>query len=355
MDPGEQIRTGAGYPALSRFAPGDSGRPLVVFVTGGGVLARIAYGHRDGRTEDFLAHWLRRAGYPFLAVSYPIDHPVFDAPYPAFSVLDWGEQTAEIVEQFVVEARLPRQALVLAWSMAGRIAEPLNAAMARRGLAIELFVAMSASTALPGLLPALDQLQPSAKGLARVEGAFVDWLVGCLHDQNALAGRTLIADEAFRKEFTGDLPVNLAATALRYRNGAFVADPLADADDVGATRYGDFPPLALITHASPRDPRHALGDRSAWGFYIAQTLCARRLWPRAAELAALPPEQWRRIVELANGAPDELSVALPGSHLFFVGEAGARETVAALDALRAKAASLDAALNQALAQAAPAR
>lgn len=354
MDPGEQIRAGAGYPALSRFTPGEPGRPLVVFVTGGGVLARVAYGHGGERQEDFLAHWLRQAGYPFLAVSYPIDHPVFDAPYPAFSVRDWGQQTAEIVERLVIEAGLPRVALALAWSMAGRIAAPLNAALARRGVAIELFVAMSASTALPGLLPALDHLQPSAKGLAQVEGAFVDWLIDCLHDQNALAGHTLIADETFRKEFTGDLPVNLAATALRYRNGAFVSDPLADADDVGATRYGDFPPLALITHASSRDPRHALGDRSAWGFYIAQTLCARRLWPRAVELAALPREQWRRIVELVNGAPDELSVALPGSHLFFVGEAGARATVAALDTLRAKTASLDAALDQAVAQAAPA-
>ena len=274
MDPGEEIRIGAGYPALVKFAQGAPGQPLVTFVTGGGVLARVAYGHRDGRPEDFLAHWLRRDGYPFLAISYPIDHPVFDAPFPAFSVRDWGEQTADVIEQIVIEAGLPRVALVLAWSMAGRIAEPLNAALTRRGVAIELLAAMSASTALPGLLPALDQLKSSAKGLAQVEGSFVDWLIGCLHDQNALAGRTLIDDEAFRKEFTGDLPVNLAATALRYRNGAFVADPLADADDIGATRYGDFPPLALITHASPRDPRHALGDRAP-GASTSPRRCAR--------------------------------------------------------------------------------
>jgi hypothetical protein len=355
MDSGEQIRVGAGYPALTNFAPGEPGRPLVVFVTGGGVLARIAYGFPGGRPEDFLAYWLSRAGYPFLAISYPIDNPVFDSPYPAFSVRDWGEQTAEIIEQVVAAAGLPRTALVLAWSMAGRIAEPLNAALKQRGIAIELFVAMSASTALPGLLPGLDQLKPSSKGLARVDGDFVDWLLACLHDQNARAGRTLIDDETFRKRFTGDLPVNLAATALRYRDGAFDADPPADADDVGAVRYSSFPPLALITHASPLDFRHALTDRATWGFYITQTLCERRLWPRAAEFAALPPERWRRIVELVNGAPGALGATVSGNHLFFVGEPGARETVAAIDALRAQAERLEAALDGALGQGRPAR
>jgi hypothetical protein len=77
LDPGEELRTAAGFPALVRFARGAPGSPLVVFVTGGGVLARIAYGHAGARPADFLAHWLRQAGYACLAVSYPLGHPVF--------------------------------------------------------------------------------------------------------------------------------------------------------------------------------------------------------------------------------------------------------------------------------------
>ncbi|MGH6938731.1 hypothetical protein [Hypericibacter sp.] len=343
--PGEEIREGGGYPALVKFEPGRAGQPLVVFVTGGGVLARIAYGHPQGRPADFLGHWLREEGYPFLARSYPLDHPVFDRVYPEFSVRDWGEQTAEIVAQTLETQGGPRQILVLAWSMAGRIAEPLAAALKRRGIAIELFVAMAAATTLPGLLPGMDQLRPSARGLARIEDGFASWLLQSLQGQNELAGHELIPDDLFRADFTGDLPINLAATSLRYRDGRFVPDPLADTDDIGASRYAGFPPLVLMTHDSALDVRHALMDRAAWGFYIAQTLCERHLWPQAPRLAALPTEQWQQILDLVRIAPEQLTVGMPGNHLFFVSEPGARATVAALNELRGRVRKITAALQ----------
>jgi hypothetical protein len=158
--PGEEIRLGAGYPALVKFLPGDVDKPLVVFITGGGVLARVAYGHPESYPPDFIAYWLQEKGYPFLALSYPIDNPVFLSVHPGFSVRDWGTQVSEIIDQHIDEDDEDRKVLVLAWSMAGRIAEPLTSALAHRKIAVELFVAMAASTALLGLQPALDQLTP---------------------------------------------------------------------------------------------------------------------------------------------------------------------------------------------------
>jgi hypothetical protein len=40
----EETLTAADFPALTLRRAGRGDRPLVVFVTGGGVLARIAYG-----------------------------------------------------------------------------------------------------------------------------------------------------------------------------------------------------------------------------------------------------------------------------------------------------------------------
>ena len=142
--PREELTEAAGYPALVRFEPGRRDLPLVVFVTGGGVLGRIAYGPPGGRPADFLCHWLHAEGFASLVLSYPIDsRAVFDAAFPQFSITDWAEQSAEIIARYVDRNGLPENAIVLGWSMAGRIAEPLHAALRRKGKGIELFVAMA--------------------------------------------------------------------------------------------------------------------------------------------------------------------------------------------------------------------
>ena len=155
MYPGEQIVDAAGFPALVKFESGAPGAPLVVFITGGGVLARVAYGHPDGKPADFLGYWMKRDGVPFLAISYPMGNPVFAGAYPDFSMTDWAEQSAEIVARHVKAHDLPSRVVVLGWSMAGRIAEPIAASLRKRGIGVELFVAMAAATALQNLLPAL--------------------------------------------------------------------------------------------------------------------------------------------------------------------------------------------------------
>lgn len=339
--PGEELTQAAGYPALVRFEPGQPNLPVVVFVTGGGVLGRIAYGPPGGRATDFLCHWLHEAGFASLVLSYPIDsRGLFNATFPQFSITDWAEQSAEIIARYVDRNGLPANAIVLGWSMAGRIAEPLHTALRRKGKGIELFVAMAGASALPNTLPGLDQLKPAASGLAAIKGVYLDWLLQCLANQNLAAGHSVLDADAFAREMTGDFPVGLAASAMRYRNGAFVSDPAGDAREVGTAQYRAFPPLAVMTHTSPVDARHALTDHSTWGVYITQQLCENLVFSRGDKLAALPSEKWALLVEHVRNAAQRLSATLPGNHMFFLGENGARRTVQTLKLLRQTAADV---------------
>ena len=346
--PGEELRDAAGFPALILFRKGASGQPLVVFVTGGGVLARIAYGPGGAPPTAFLAHWLVAAGYSFLGVSYPLGNAVFPGTHPEFSVQDWAAQTAELAAAVVDEQGLARRVVVLGWSMAGRIAGPLNLRLQERGLAVELFVAIAATPPVPNLLPGLDHLRPTASGLADASASFLPWLLQCLHVQNELSGAELISDARFLADYAGAFPVNLAATALRYRDGRFVPDQDADCADTGVWDYASFPALAVMTHDSVVDARHALSDRANWSLHMTQSLGARRLWGGGVNLAKLPATSFAALCDLMSSVPERLSARIPGTHLFFVGEVGARATVHALDELRARERELNATLDRLL-------
>ncbi len=104
--------------------------------------------------------WLKKAGFPTLAPTYPLGTAPFQQAWPAFTVTDWAEQSAETVARYQKAHALPANVVVLGWSMAGRIAVPLAEALRRRGLGIELFVAMAATPGLPNLLPGFSRARP---------------------------------------------------------------------------------------------------------------------------------------------------------------------------------------------------
>ncbi len=163
----------------------------------------------------------------------------------------------------------------------------------------------------------------------------------------------MISDRLFLTEYVGDYPVNLAATALRYRGGQFVLDRQADEADTGVWDYAGFPALAVLTHDSALDARHALTDRANWSLHLTQSLAARLVWPAADELEKLPRAEFARLLERIASAPGLLSMRVRGSHLFFVGEAGAKATADALETLHERACALEASLVQLLGRAAP--
>jgi hypothetical protein len=135
--------------------------------------------------------------------------------------------------------------------MAGRIAAPLAKAMRRRGVDIELFVAMAASPGLPNLLPGFASLAAATSGLARVEGAFLEGLLACLQAQNEENGRAAISPERFLQEYTGLFPIALAAAGMRFRDGRFICAPLEDQDDTAVSTL----PFIRRSRFLPMPPR----------------------------------------------------------------------------------------------------
>ena len=198
--PREELTDAAGYPALVRFEPGRPEFPSWCSSQEEGCsVASLTDRPGEGPPISFVIGCIEE-GFASLVLSYPIDNTgVFDAAFPHFSITDWAEQSAEIIARYVDRNGLPANAIVLGWSMAGRIAEPLHAALRQKGKGIELFVAMAGAPALPNTLPGLDQLKPAASGLAAIKGAYLDWLHQCLANQNEAAGRLVLDVDGFAR------------------------------------------------------------------------------------------------------------------------------------------------------------
>ena len=78
------------------------------------------------------------------------------------------------------------------------------------------------------------------------------------------------------------------------------------------------------------------------------SLSEARVLARVRSPSALAPAKWTRINDLIHAAPARMTMVMPGNHMFFVGEKGARSTVAALEELRTRMAALTAELDEAM-------
>jgi pimeloyl-ACP methyl ester carboxylesterase len=336
---GEQIVQAAGFPALTKFIAGDPERPLVVFIPGAHHTARIAYGgHAGGREQDFLAYWLVRQGYNFLGISYPIatKNEIMEDAFPDFTARDWGRQAAEIAKQTVEQHHLTNRIIVIGWSMGGRVAEPVSEYAKAEGLDLLFFVAAAATPGVTGLIEMNASLKMTAEGYADRTGTYRNWMRQIAH-QGKANGHPIIDEQSYVADYVGDIPVNLEGYGLHYREAKFVRDHWADEQEFRVYEFGKLPTIAVMMPSEPLDPRHALTDRGTWGLLIVNKLwaevdAAKLDWPK------LPRERWQELVDLTRNAPDLLSVAMPGNHFFFLGEAGARDTARAIHTLETRVA-----------------
>jgi pimeloyl-ACP methyl ester carboxylesterase len=338
---GEQVTEAAGFPALVKFIPGDPQRPLVVFIPGAHNTARIAYGgHEGGREEDFLAYWLVKQGYNFLGISYPIatKNPVMDDAFPNYGARDWGRQAADLAKQTIDEHHLTNRIIVLGWSMGGRIAEPVSEFAKADGLDLLFFAALSATPGVTGLVDMNASFKITPDGYADRSNIYRGFLRQ-IALQNAMNGHTIIDDQSYLTDYVGDMPVNLEGYGLHYREGKFVRDFWADESEFRVYDYRDLPLVAVLMPSEPIDARHALTDRANWGLLIANKLWAD-IDAAKVDLTKLPRERWAALVELVRNAPDRLSIEMNGSHFFFLGEAGARETAQAIATMESRVTEL---------------
>lgn len=331
----EQIEKGSGFPAITYFVKGAEGAPLVVFIPGAHHMARVAYGgHKGARKEDFLAHWLKKKGYHFLAVSYPIDIAAggMQTSHPDFMIRDWGAQAAAIARKKIDQHGLGNRMIVLGWSMAGKVAQSVYDAARNANLQLDFYVSLAATPAIPGMI-ALTREYPMLKnGYADRRKNFKGWWKQVAAN-NKKNGREIVSEEIFGNEYQGDIPINLQGYGQQFRSGAFTMDPLAVQADAKPFAFAEFPLVAMIIPDGRGDRRHALVDLSAWTMYNANTVFKRYLSANKVDVKKLSDAQWHGLLHLTRTLDDRLSQTIDGNHFFFVGESGARATADAVELL----------------------
>ena len=329
---GEEVRMGAGYPFIAKFIAAETDAPLVVFIPGARSLARIAYGgHEGGLEEDFLAYWLNREGYNFLGISYPVltDDGAFDEAHPGMTVRAWGYGSAEITKAVMEEQGLTGPVIVAVWSMGGKSVQPYAEAAAELGIDLDFHVALAATPPLPNTVNMNARVAMHDSGLGlRPDGAAA--AVSALAANARENGRSeIIPADILNSHYIGHWPVQLTGTGLRYDGQlhTIYRDHWADMQDTKFYAL-DFPLVAMIVPGQD-DPRHAVMDRATWGYINANTLFFGYAGGEQ-QTRNLPEDRFNKLRDLARDAHSRLAIDIGGNHFFFVGEKGARETVAAI-------------------------
>ena len=337
----EMLKTNA-IQTLNFFQAGDPRKPLVIFVPGGYHLARVAYGYPDGNQKDFLAYWLKKKGYSFLAASYPTGNRVYSEVYPAFSIRDWGRQVAAVAKHYVERHGLTGEIIVLGWSAGGQIAQSVYEASRSAGLDMSLYVSLASTPPIPLLLAAPGAISQAENGLSKAP-QFYDLFRRYVTAQDKMNGHTIIPWDRFESDVLGDIPVALNAImiASRYRNGAFVEDLEWAMADTGALKVADFPMVVTISGDKVLDNDHALTDRGNWGLYQVQHLYRTIVLPALSKSEKIAPGDWQELMDRMNYVTSgALNARVPGNHFFWYGEIGARQTVETFEILRLRAQNL---------------
>ena len=341
--PNERLVEEAGVSLLVHQQQGEPGEPLVVFLPGAIHLARVAYGHPGCRPEDFLAHWVAEKGWSFLAVSYPLDlvEPVFDDVDPDLGLAAFARAVAGAIDTMKA-AGDPSSVTVLGWSAAGNIAPRLRTELESRGIQLELFVALAATPAIPGLIFGS---AAQAEAWASAEGSFTK--AGLLAHEGLRSflpelvatdrryGRTVIGQDVYERQYLGDMPLNLfPGLDVQRQNGRVVQDydgPLAESR---ANVWAEYPLVASLQPTWVTDARHAVTDRHNWGLVVTNTLQASLV----DVIGGLSEVAWQTLATLISSAPERLNRVIEGGHMFFVGDEGAKETIDIVAAMRNEAA-----------------
>ncbi|MCQ8193851.1 hypothetical protein [Streptomyces rugosispiralis] len=329
---GESLEWSEGLPVLTYLRIGDPRRPLVVFLSGGGHLARVSYGHRGARPDSFLAHWLAAGGFTVLALSYPSDHPVFPAAHPELTVDRWAEAAAVLTQRIVAEHRLQAGVILCGWSMAGRSVHPFAQTAQRIDLDLRCFISLAASAPIPGLVPVRPAGEPlTPDGLwepaPRHPPKRLDDWYGQITAQ-AEPHRPIMSRDEYVRHYLCRHSVGLRGEAQHWDGRASIHDIEAAIRETGTGRWAEFPVCAAIVPQSAQDARHALSDHLTW-----PAITAWRLQWQLSEATTLPDDTWAHLQAHSRQLSTELVRSMPGNHFFFLGTTGARRTARHIEEL----------------------
>ena len=320
----EEIRIGGGFPSLIRFFPGDVAKPLVVFFPGWAHLGRISYGFPGCNKEHFLAHWINRKGYPFLATSYPIDHPVYSKVYPHFTLTDWGKMAAEIVDRFISEKGLGKDVIGISWSAAGQVIRPYNIACRSLGIKVLFHLGLESSPAL--LIPS-DRtigMKKTEKGMVSLEDSHYGLFWKEIEEQSQLNGKEIVPRDVYLRDFLGDIPVALMGTNGRFENGQFVVNIEKSFEDKNFFSFHEYPLIANISGDSKMAPYHPLVDKGTWGFLVTRKIYHDYFVKNEGWISQASNSEFNEFVHYVNNLPSRLLKAISGNHFLPIGKHGAQ-------------------------------
>jgi len=340
--PGERRDTVAGLPLLAYYRAGDPARPLLVFLTGGGILARVAYGHPGSDHRDFPDYWLAQRGWGLLAPSYPSDHPATGPPVPDLGIADWARVIARAIARRTL-SHPDRTIVVTAWSMGGKIAFALTRALRELGLVQACLVSLAATPPFPGLAQRMTTLDGvTGSGLRTLTGTDAR---GVTRDERWRAeltaigagqGRPVIEPDAFLSLYRCAIPPRLCGPETEpVIGGGPATDLRTELLDANSFAVGDYPLCACVVPRAATDPWHALTDEAIWAGVTARGLSARYI--PAGGFRSLSDTGWTALRRVVVTAPRRLSRRVDGGHFFFLGERGAGATVAAIAGLTEEA------------------
>ncbi|MDK1378155.1 MULTISPECIES: hypothetical protein [unclassified Sinorhizobium] len=346
LNPGERMVEADGVPAVQYFRPGEPDKPLLVFFSGGAHLARIAYGHPGCIREDFLDAWLERQGWGLLALSHPIAHPVFAFIPNGIDVSRWAAAAAKFILD-VLATHPNHRVFAAGWSMSGRLAQAISAALQKKGCLLSGFLALAGNPPVPGLGPIDTAETPiTSEGLRSFTARNAhgtDYVERCfepeLKFQNQLNGHVIIPIDIYRSQYVGDNPLHLHGEPLRFRNTSLASSYEEAIADVGTFQFAQYPVMGAIVPTERSDFRSALVDRALWGAMNALRLAD--LWKHRDALDAADQERlWEDLRHIVEALPGALCRTIRGGHFFFVGAVGANATVVAIEDLATTIADL---------------
>ena len=336
---GETLITAAGYPALYRAIPADKSKPRLVFVPGDAHPARIFDLYPAGHDGDFVSHWVNRAGYAFLAVSYPLGNALFGASYPGYTIEGWGNQVAEVVANVINAQGLTKRVIICGWSMEGKIAASVGRAAKAKGFTIDVFAAMSADPSVPGILPAGNgaDIRLTSTGYAHRQPIY-NWFVNAAVRQNACNGHTIIPQDIYPRDYLGATPVALIDSGLVFQDNKFVENVSFALRTAATFDFADEPFPVIVHDNSPYDAEKALLPPGDWAFSRNRVLIEEyRGGTASTDLNATQWERRRLMVEFSGS---DFSETVEGNHFFVIGSIGARTAVEKILGLYARVQSL---------------
>lgn len=320
----EEIRFHNGFPSLVRFFKGDSQKPLVVFFPGWAHLGRISYGFVGCDEKHFLAYWLVKKGYSFLATSYPIDHPVYSDVYPGFTLTDWGKMASEIVDQFISENRLKKGVIGINWSASGQIIRPFNVACKSLGINVRFNLSIEASPAL--LMPPeynLD-IKKTKRNMVSLEDTYYPFFWKGLQEQSQINEKKIISKRDYLSHFVGDIPIGLMGTNEFFEDGDFAVNIEKSFEDKDFFAFNEYPLVTNISGNSSLSPYHPIVDKYTWGFLTTRKIYHDYFVQSQKSGFEISEHKLKELVRYVNTVPDRLSKVVSGNHFLFVGKKGAR-------------------------------